>query len=335
MADSSEAYASEGSDIDDVIDSDFNKIIEDDTGPDLNDIPDVDVPADRVVSEQWILAMFREGAEDMCDFVGFQEEWKTNNFHSREKIPYNREPGAKIELPDVVTPIKVFSHIFTEELWMRLVTETNLYADQTRSTTPSKSKWVPVTVTEMKTLVGLCLAMGILRLLSRRDFWRQKKWLFQTTIPQAISRDRFDIIWRYLHLQDNNSNDVNRSDKLSKVRWYLDYLKDRFQELYGFVSVDEIMLKFKGRLAFRQYLPLKPTKWSIKVWVMAESSTSNVSNFQVYTGREGGSSEKGLGHRVVMDLAGPYFGSHLSISMDNFYSGVPLFEDLKAHGLYA
>ncbi|CAM4465576.1 unnamed protein product [Leuciscus chuanchicus] len=36
-----------------------------------------------------------------------------------------------------------------------------------------------------------------------------------------------------------------------------------------------------------------------------------------------------------MDLARPYIGSHVSIFMDNFYSGVPLFEDLKAHGLYA
>ena len=145
-------------------------------------------------------------------------------------------------------------------------------------------------------------------------------------------------IFRYLHLQDNKSNDVKQSDKLWKVRWYLDYLKDRFQELYevdGFVSVDESMVKFKGRLAFRQYLPLKPTKWGIKVWVMAESSTGYVSNFQVYTGREGGSSEKGLAHRIVMDLAGPYFGSQLSIFMDNFYSGVPLFEELKAHGLNA
>ena len=71
MDDSSEVYASEGSDIDDVIDSDFNEIVEDDTGPDVNDIPDdVDVPADCIVREQWILAMFQEGEEDMRDFVG-------------------------------------------------------------------------------------------------------------------------------------------------------------------------------------------------------------------------------------------------------------------------
>ncbi|KAJ8389957.1 hypothetical protein AAFF_G00112420 [Aldrovandia affinis] len=94
------------------------------------------------------------------------------------------------------------------------------------------------------------------------------------------------------------------------------------------------MVKFKGRLAFRQYLPLKPTKWGVKVWVMAESSTGYITNFQVYTGREG-MGEKGLAHHVIMDLATPYYGSHLSIFMDNFYSGVELFEEMKGHGLDA
>jgi hypothetical protein len=76
------ADSSEGSDIDEVINSDFNEIMQVDTGPDLNDIPDdVDVPADRVVREQWIQAMFREEEGEMRDFVGFQEEWKTNNSH--------------------------------------------------------------------------------------------------------------------------------------------------------------------------------------------------------------------------------------------------------------
>lgn len=144
-------------------------------------------------------------------------------------------------------------------------------------------------------------------------------------------------IFRYLHLQNNQAADVNKDDKLWKMRWFLNYLVARFQALYevdGNVSVDESMIKFKGRLAFRQYLPLKPTKWGIKVWVMAESSTGYVINFQVYAGREG-SMENALAHRVVMDLARPYYGSYLSIYMDNFYTGVNLFEEMKTHGLYA
>lgn len=100
---------------------------------------------------------------------------------------------------------------------------------------------------------------------------------------------------------------MDHSDKLWKVRGFLDSLAKTFQELYevdGHATVDESMVKFKGRLGFRQYLPLKPIKWGIKVWVMAESSTGYCANFQVYSGREG-PAEKGLAHRVVMDLTKP------------------------------
>ncbi len=47
------------------------------------------------------------------------------------------------------------------------------------------------------------------------------------------------------------------------------------------ISVDESIIGFKGRLSFIQY---KPTKWGIKVWVMADSSNGYVSNLNIYTG---------------------------------------------------
>ena len=36
-------------------------------------------------------------------------------------------------------------------------------------------------------------------------------------------------------------------------------------------SVDEAMIAFRGRLGFCQYLPGKPTKYGIKVWMRADS----------------------------------------------------------------
>jgi len=320
------ADMSDGSDIEDI-DSD---LIENE------DEVEIEIPDDPIDRGQWMPALFEDEQEDP-ELDGIQDEWTTENFLPRKKMPYKRKPGVKIELPNEATPLQVFSHIFTEELWVRIVTETNIYAEQSRRATPSSCKWQPVTVTEVKTFVGLCVAMGILDLPSRRDYWRQKKWLFQTNFHQAMSRDRFDIIWRYLHLQDNDDRGVDRNDKLWKIRWYLDHMTRQFQEIYevnGFVTLDESMVKYKGRLAFRQYLPHKANKWGIKVWVLAESSTGYVSNFQVYTGRER-RTEKGLAHRVAMDLASPYYGSHLSIFMDSFYTGVPLFEDLKARGVDA
>ena len=109
------------------------------------------------------------------------------------------------------SPKDVFEHIFTEELWTRLVTETNKFAEQHKLVLPEahtnstetppakKSKmipWKPVSIPEMKTFIGLCLAMGIVRLSVRRDYWRLKKPLFTTAFPHHMSRDRFADIWR-------------------------------------------------------------------------------------------------------------------------------------------
>lgn len=162
---------------------------------------DNDVPSDPIIRDQWVSMMFDDEEDFLVgdEFVGFQGEWTTerDNFVPRIKSPYRRQPGVKIKLPEKTTPNGIFSHIFTEELWTRLVCETNRYAKQKRATTTSpRSTWSPVTMAEMKTFVGLCLSMGVLQLPSRRDYWRQKKWLFQTNVPQVMSRDRFYMIWR-------------------------------------------------------------------------------------------------------------------------------------------
>ena len=53
-------------------------------------------------------------------------------------------------------------------------------------------------------------------------------------------------------------------EKAWKLLWFLDHLTSRFQEtytLYGHATIDKSMIKFKGRLSFRQYLLSKPIKW--------------------------------------------------------------------------
>ena len=75
------------------------------------------------------------------------------------------------------------------------------------------------------------------------------------TVRTIMSRNRFDQIWRYLHLSDNEARDA--TDKLYKIRWLIEYLNSRFTDVYcpyeNFL-VDESMTKFQDRLQFRQYL---------------------------------------------------------------------------------
>lgn len=51
----------------------------------------------------------------------------------------------------------------------------NRYAEQQRAANPPMQKWTPVDIPSMKTFIGLCMSMGVLRLPARHDYWRQSK----------------------------------------------------------------------------------------------------------------------------------------------------------------
>ena len=53
------------------------------------------------------------------------------------------------------------------------------------------------------------------------------------------------------------------------------------------MTVDEAMIKFQGRSSLKQYLPMKPTKHGIKVWVLGDANNGYFLNLSVFTGREG------------------------------------------------
>ena len=80
-------------------------------------------------------------------------------------------------------------------------------------------------------------------------------------------------------------------DKLGKVRPVLTYLQARFSEVYTpgrELAVDEVMIKFQGRSSLKQYMPQKPIKRGIKVWVLADREEGQHHGGQPWgTGSEG------------------------------------------------
>ena len=65
------------------------------------------------------------------------------------------------------------------------------------------------------------------------------------------------------------------------------------------------MIRFKGRVFFRQYMPKKPIKWGIKVWTLAGSKNGYISNFKVYLGKASSdpTQEHGVVTRIVLDMS--------------------------------
>jgi hypothetical protein len=60
-------------------------------------------------------------------------------------------------------------------------------------------------------------------------------------------------------MNDNNAKSTDNKDKLFKIRPFLNYMNNRFPELYKVtreMSVDESMVLFKGRSSIKQYNPM-------------------------------------------------------------------------------
>ena len=94
-------------------------------------------------------------------------------------------------------------------------------------------------------------------------------------------------------------------------------LRNRFADVWNpdkNISIDEAMIPFKGRSSLKQYMPMKPIKRGIKVWVRADANNGYVLAFEVYTGRKGNTTEKGLGAMVVKGLTEQLHGNTIMCS---------------------
>ena len=260
-----------------------------------------------------------------------KRKW-TDTLQNCDRQPFTSPTGPTLTIHS--EPVEVFNLFFTDELMSDIVHHTNLYAAQTMDDHQAE-KWVPVTVEDLRAYLGFCVLMGIVRLPALDDCWRTDPYLHYDPIASRITRDRFRDIRRYLHFVDNDSlpsPGTPGSDRLAKIRPLFNYVNGQCLKVYNpsrDVSVDEAMVKFQGRSSLKQYIPMKPVKRGIKVWVLADVN----GNMQVYTGREN-SVEKGLGSRVVKDLTRPLQHKFHYVYCDNFFTSVQLLEDLEEVGLY-
>lgn len=128
-----------------------------------------------------------------------------------------------------------------------------------------------------------------------------------------------------------------------KIKPLLDTLGRTFLESYSpgqELSVDEGMVKYKGRAGGKVVMPNKPIRKGFKIWCCSCSCCGYLCTFQVYHGQPVNVStgkktpEKGLAKRVVLDLVAPFVGLNHVVYCDNFYSSGPLADMLAKEKVF-
>ncbi|KAL9983136.1 hypothetical protein ACROYT_G005268 [Oculina patagonica] len=163
--------------------------------------------------------------------------------------------------------------------------------------------------------------------------------LFVQKNSSRESRRNGDII---LPRAETNMTRNSINDSFKKKWPMVDLLECKFSAAYvpgKNITVDEGLVKFNGRLSFKQYMPVKPDKFGIKVWLLADAETYYVPRLQVYLGKDQTNIDlfrwRGLGHYVVWTLGEPFLDAHRHFFFDNFFTSADLMLSLHTRNTYA
>lgn len=238
--------------------------------------------------------------------------------------------------PSVVSCLDFVKLLWPNSLCQHIAEQTNLYARQ-----QCAKGWHDTNSFEVWLFLGIILQMGIHRLPEITDYWARDPLLQVDAVRNAMSLKRFQSLWRYLHCEDNESITDSR-DVTSKIKTVLGTLEHTYFTKYNpsqELSVDEMMIKFKGRKSGKIHMPKKPVKLGFKVWACSCSCCGYLCTFSVYNGRLSDSSgkkvpQKGLVKDVVHGLLERFYGQQHVVYMDNFYTSGPLIEELRSQGVF-
>lgn len=205
--------------------------------------------------------------EEITPLEHMERKWNNEERHNViDDSIYNENEDICYEaFTSCDTGTKVFLKLMEKSL-ADISFQSNLYATQ-------KDKTLNMTSAELMTFIGINFLMGYHQLPSISDYWSSDADLGVPLIQKAMARNRFQLILSLLHVNDNSLLTNENKDKLYKVRPFMENLNQAFSSLYygtRQLSVDESMIRFKGRSSIKQYNPMKPIKRGYKLWCLAD-----------------------------------------------------------------
>ena len=257
----------------------------------------------------------------------------------------------------LLAPIDFFNLYMDDDLVNLTVQQTNMYADQCKMATPNPKKysflstWQPVTSSEIRQWIGLTFLTGLIKKNEVRDYWSTNPLHSTPIFPTVMTRNRYQAIKKFIHWNDNSAapaaDDPDR-DRLYKIRPLVSHLSEKFQEFFtpsANISIDECLLLYKGRLVWRQYIPLKRSRFGIKIYALCDSVTGYTYRFRIYTGAQDPATDITndlpadcgsmlSSEQIVIWLMQPLLDKSYALYTDNYYTSVPLAKYLLSRGTH-
>ena len=145
-----------------------------------------------------------------------------------EQFPFREVEGLKVRIDENASPADYVELYLTDRVMELIVRETNHYAESFMLENPGQAnnsyigKWTPVDVTEINKNFGLLFLMGIVKKPDIEMYWTTAELLSTPIFSKVMTCDRFRIILKFLHFNDNDDPDYDPNsderDRLHKIR---------------------------------------------------------------------------------------------------------------------
>lgn len=241
------------------------------------------------------------------------------------------------------SPLSIWSLYITDDILNKVVIHTNeqIKLQKVKYKNPESPIYKETNLVELKALVGLLYYSSVFKgnhesihsLFAKDGTGRD---VFRCVMP----RNRFTFL---LDCMRFDNRETREQRKIDDPAFLISEIFNKFisnsQKCYTMgpnVTIDEMLIPFRGRCKFRIYIPKKPAKYGIKVQFITDASNSYAYFGYIYTGK--GSDGFTLSEedkkflittQAVLRLVKSLEKSHRNITADNWYTSVELVQELK------
>ncbi|XP_041968603.1 piggyBac transposable element-derived protein 4-like [Aricia agestis] len=223
--------------------------------------------------------------KDLCEFSESDDEKPlTRHIKTRKKLQrfeddddekdafLNQKQNDDPDSPNN-NPLPIFEKFFTNEIVQEIVRCTNIFIEKLSRKYKNSSGFT--NVDEIKALLGVLILTAAMN----ENHFRTED-IFNSEIHgsqyvSCMSLQRFSFLVQNICFNDKETEE-NESDPFSPMRniWDLLMTQCRNNSILGSnVTIDEILVPFRGSCSFKMFLPDNEKKYGIKIMTMCDSSS--------------------------------------------------------------
>lgn len=258
------------------------------------------------------------------------------NVRTRSSNIVIRLPGTKGAARDARSERDCFNLFFDDQVLQVIARSTNIYIATLRQKFSRERDAKDTNVTEIRALIGVLLLTGCLGANRKNSsgIWDNSRGSGIECCYLSMSQRRFHFLLRCLRFDDIRDRNQRREiDRLSAIRELFELVINNFQRYYTpseYTTLDEQLVKFRGRCPFKMYIPSKPGKYGMKIFSLVCAKTMYTVHLEIYAGKqpEGPFRVSPSADDVTVRMCEPIAGTNRNVTTDNWFSSIFLAEKL-------